>query len=146
MRTAAVSAHRTSQAANASMEATKFTHAKPVPDELPAASPQVMAEVMGAEAALVRCQLVSGTHAISTALFACLRPGDRLLAVAGRCAEQPLRPETSNVLSLSRLLCAGGLGRMVAIALEPAHGLPLCEMMCSFARREPELLFCRQSF
>lgn len=48
-------------------------------------NPQVMAEVMGAEAALVRCQLVSGTHAIATALFACLRPGDRLLAVAGRC-------------------------------------------------------------
>lgn len=47
---------------------------------------QVMAEVMGAEAALVRCQLVSGTHAIATALFACLRPGDRLLAVAGRCS------------------------------------------------------------
>lgn len=45
---------------------------------------QVMAEVMGAEAALVRCQLVSGTHAIATALFACLRPGNRLLVVAGR--------------------------------------------------------------
>jgi cystathionine beta-lyase family protein involved in aluminum resistance len=45
-----------------------------------------MAEVMGAEAALVRSQLVSGTHAISTALAAVLRPGDELLAVAGRCA------------------------------------------------------------
>ena len=49
---------------------------------------------MGAEAALVRCQLVSGTHAISTALFACLRPGDRLVAVAGRHADRPLRPGT----------------------------------------------------
>ncbi len=47
---------------------------------------QVMAEVMGSEAALVRVQLVSGTHAIATALFACLRPGDTLLAVAGRWA------------------------------------------------------------
>ena len=52
---------------------------------------QVIAEVMGAEAALVRCQLVSGTHAISTALFACLRPGDRLLAVAGRWAAIGIR-------------------------------------------------------
>lgn len=43
-----------------------------------------MAEVMGAEAALVRTQLVSGTHAIATALFAVLRPGDELLAVAGK--------------------------------------------------------------
>lgn len=50
---------------------------------------QVMAEVMGAEAALVRIQLVSGTHAISTALFSVLRPGDELLAVAGRCAGRP---------------------------------------------------------
>lgn len=38
---------------------------------------------MGAEAALVRAQFVSGTHAIATALFAVLRPGDELLAVAG---------------------------------------------------------------
>lgn len=45
-----------------------------------------MAEVMGAEAALVRIQLVSGTHAISSALFSVLRPGDELLAVAGRCS------------------------------------------------------------
>ena len=46
---------------------------------------QVMAEVMGAETAIVRSQFVSGTHAIATALFAVLRPGDELLAVAGRC-------------------------------------------------------------
>lgn len=43
-----------------------------------------MAEVMGAEAALVRIQFVSGTHAIATALFSVLRPGDEMLAVAGR--------------------------------------------------------------
>lgn len=33
----------------------------------------VVAEVMGAEAAAVRIQFVSGTHAISSALFGCLR-------------------------------------------------------------------------
>lgn len=44
---------------------------------------QVYAEVMGAEAALVRVQFVSGTHAISTALFGVLRPGDQMLSVAG---------------------------------------------------------------
>lgn len=43
-----------------------------------------MAEVMGAEAAIVRIHFVSGTHAIATALFAVLRPGDELLAVAGK--------------------------------------------------------------
>ena len=44
---------------------------------------QVFAEVMGAEAAAVRIQFVSGTHAIAAALFGVLRPGDELLAVAG---------------------------------------------------------------
>ncbi len=44
---------------------------------------QVFADVMGAEAAAVRVQFVSGTHAITCALFGVLRPGDELLAVAG---------------------------------------------------------------
>lgn len=44
---------------------------------------QVFAEIMGAESAAVRVQFVSGTHAITCALFGCLRPGDELLAVAG---------------------------------------------------------------
>jgi len=44
---------------------------------------QVFARVMGAEAAAVRVQFVSGTHAIACALFGVLRPGDELLAVAG---------------------------------------------------------------
>jgi cystathionine beta-lyase family protein involved in aluminum resistance len=44
---------------------------------------QIFAQIMGAEAALVRVQLVSGTHAIACALFGVLRPGDELLAVAG---------------------------------------------------------------
>ncbi len=44
---------------------------------------QVFAEIMGAEAAAVRVQFVSGTHAIAAALYGVLRPGDELLAVAG---------------------------------------------------------------
>jgi len=44
---------------------------------------QVFAEIMGAEAAAVRVQFVSGTHAIACALYGILRPGDELLAVAG---------------------------------------------------------------
>ncbi|KAG0469886.1 hypothetical protein HPP92_016586 [Vanilla planifolia] len=43
----------------------------------------IFAEVVGAESAIVRSQFFSGTHAISCALFAFLRPGDELLAVAG---------------------------------------------------------------
>ncbi len=44
---------------------------------------EVFAEVMQAEAAAVRVQFVSGTHAISCALFGVLRPGEQMLAVAG---------------------------------------------------------------
>lgn len=45
---------------------------------------KVFAQVMGAEAAAVRVQFVSGTHAIACALFGVLRPGDEMLAVVGR--------------------------------------------------------------
>lgn len=44
---------------------------------------RVFASVMQAEAAAVRVQFVSGTHAIAAALYGVLRPGDELLAVAG---------------------------------------------------------------
>ncbi|SDX77304.1 methionine gamma-lyase family protein [Paenibacillus sp. CF384] len=44
----------------------------------------VYADVMGAEAALVRPHFVSGTHTISCALFGLLRPGDELLYITGK--------------------------------------------------------------
>ena len=44
---------------------------------------KVFAKVMQAESAVVRVQLVSGTHAIACALYGVLRPGDEMLAVAG---------------------------------------------------------------
>ena len=45
---------------------------------------RVFAEIMGAEAAAVRVQFVSGTHAIAAGLFGVLRPGDEMLSVAGQ--------------------------------------------------------------
>jgi cystathionine beta-lyase family protein involved in aluminum resistance len=44
---------------------------------------RVFAQAMGADAAAVRVQFVSGTHAIACALFGILRPGDEMLAVTG---------------------------------------------------------------
>ncbi|MEL7143284.1 MAG: aminotransferase class I/II-fold pyridoxal phosphate-dependent enzyme [Cyanobacteria bacterium J06643_4] len=44
---------------------------------------QVFAQIVEAEAAAVRVQFVSGTHAIACALFGVLRPGDEMLAIAG---------------------------------------------------------------
>lgn len=43
----------------------------------------VFAEITGSEDALVRHNFVSGTHALTTALFGVLRPHDILLSVAG---------------------------------------------------------------
>ncbi|MDR2832857.1 MAG: methionine gamma-lyase family protein [Streptococcaceae bacterium] len=43
----------------------------------------VYAQAFGAEAALVRPQIVSGTHAIATALFGVLKPNDELLYITG---------------------------------------------------------------
>ncbi|MBU9714461.1 aminotransferase class I/II-fold pyridoxal phosphate-dependent enzyme [Evansella tamaricis] len=44
----------------------------------------IYAHVFGGEKAIVRPQIVSGTHAISTALFGLLRPGDELLYISGK--------------------------------------------------------------
>ncbi len=44
----------------------------------------IWAEVFGTEAALVRSQIVSGTHALTVGLFGLLRPGDVMLSVAGK--------------------------------------------------------------
>lgn len=44
---------------------------------------RVFADYFGCESALVRCQFVSGTHALSTAFFGILRPGDTLLSISG---------------------------------------------------------------
>ena len=43
----------------------------------------VVAEIFGAEDALIRHNFVSGTHAITTALFGVLRPGDRIVSLTG---------------------------------------------------------------
>lgn len=45
---------------------------------------RIYAEVFGGEAGLVRPQIISGTHAISIALFGVLRPGDELLYITGK--------------------------------------------------------------
>jgi cystathionine beta-lyase family protein involved in aluminum resistance len=45
---------------------------------------KIYADVFGGEAALVRPQIISGTHAISIALFGVLRPGDELIYITGK--------------------------------------------------------------
>ena len=45
---------------------------------------KVFAEVLGAEDCLVRNQFISGSHALTVALFAFLRPGDTMLSICGK--------------------------------------------------------------
>lgn len=44
---------------------------------------EIYADIFGAEAALVRIGFVNGTHAIASALFGALRPGDTLISAVG---------------------------------------------------------------
>lgn len=44
----------------------------------------VFAEILGGEDALVRPQLISGTHALTVCFFGLLRPGDMLLSINGK--------------------------------------------------------------
>ena len=45
---------------------------------------KIFAEVLGAEDSLVRNQFISGTHALTVALFSMLRPGDTMLSINGK--------------------------------------------------------------
>lgn len=45
---------------------------------------QIYADVFKAESALVRHQIVSGTHALALCMYGVLRPGDELLSIAGK--------------------------------------------------------------
>ncbi|KGR74026.1 methionine gamma-lyase family protein [Ureibacillus sinduriensis] len=45
---------------------------------------RVYADAFGAESAIVRAQIISGTHAITLSLFGVLRPGDELVYITGK--------------------------------------------------------------
>jgi cystathionine beta-lyase family protein involved in aluminum resistance len=109
---------------------------------------RVFARVLQAEAAAVRLQFVSGTHAIAAALFGVLRPGDRLLALTGRpydTLEEVIGIRGSGQGSLAEfgityaeldLLPSGGIDRE---GLEDALALPtrmvLIQRSCGYSWR-----------
>lgn len=45
---------------------------------------RVYADIFKAESSLVRSQFISGTHALTTALFGILRPGDVMMSISGK--------------------------------------------------------------
>lgn len=109
---------------------------------------RVFAQVMGAEAALVRVQLVSGTHAIACALYGVLRPGDELLAVAGNpydTLEEVIGQRGSGQGSLAEfgisyralpLTAAGELDWAgLATAVRPTTRMVLIQRSCGYSWR-----------
>jgi len=109
---------------------------------------RIFAEVMGSEAAAVRVQFVSGTHAIAAALYGVLRPGDEMLAVAGApydTLEEVIGLRGSNQGSLRdfgiayrqlELTEAGAIDwQALATAVRPETRLVLIQRSCGYAWR-----------
>ncbi|KAF5730651.1 hypothetical protein HS088_TW19G00243 [Tripterygium wilfordii] len=111
---------------------------------------QAFAEIFGAEAAIVRSQFFSGTHAITCALFAFLRPGDELLAIAGApydTLEEVIGKRDSHGLGSLRdfgvdyrevpLAEDGGLNwELLKGALRPQTKCALIQRSCGYAWRQ----------
>lgn len=67
---------------------------------------RLFARVFGAESALVRPQIASGTHAISACLFGVLRPGDHVLSASGppyETLQQVIRGPRPTALTAQRI-------------------------------------------
>jgi cystathionine beta-lyase family protein involved in aluminum resistance len=109
---------------------------------------RIFAEVMGSEAAAVRVQFVSGTHAIAAALYGVLRPGDEMLAVAGApydTLEEVIGLRGTNQGSLKdfgityrqlELTAAGAIDwQALATAVRPETRLVLIQRSCGYAWR-----------
>ena len=109
---------------------------------------RVVARLLQAEAAAVRLQFVSGTHAIAAALFGVLRPGDRLLALTGRpyeTLEEVIGIRGSGQGSLAEFgiayaeLALSPAGRVDLAGLEAALAVPtrlvLIQRSCGYSWR-----------
>lgn len=100
---------------------------------------QVYARVFGAEAALVRPQIVSGTHALALCLYGVLRPGDELVTLQGRPYD-----------TLETVI-AGGPGSLTEFGIkytqvEPlSEGIPDQEAALQVIERRPRMLLLQRS-
>lgn len=75
----------------------------------------IYAEVMETEAAMVRSQIVSGTHAISACLAALLQPGQQMISVAGSPYDTLVRVIGKNQAGPGTLIARGIDYREVAL-------------------------------
>ncbi len=100
-------------------------------DAARAAYEELLARIFGCERVLARLSIVSGTHAIITALAACTPPGTTLLSVSGRpydtlrnaiCDAEHALTTTQSMAYREVALCDDGTPDLEAIARELQRG------------------------
>ena len=103
----------------------------------------VLAEAMGAEAALMRHTFTCGTHTLAVALFGLLRPGDTMLCVTGTPYDT-LRP----VIGIK----GGGLGSLKdfgvqyeQVELDGQGRLDLNAMEAAVKKIQPRMVYLQRS-
>jgi cystathionine beta-lyase family protein involved in aluminum resistance len=103
----------------------------------------VFARLYGAEAALVRPQIISGTHALAIALFGVLRPGDLLCSITG--APYDTMEEIIGIRPSAGSLAEFG----ITYAQCDITDLPAClwkeRLQKCFAGRAPKLILVQRS-
>ena len=102
---------------------------------------EVYADLFGCEAALVRLQFVSGTHAIACGLFGNLRPGDELVSVSGEPYDT-LSTVIGQKASTPGSLVDWGVSYR---QLDLADGALDFEGMRSFLRADTKMVFLQRS-
>jgi cystathionine beta-lyase family protein involved in aluminum resistance len=100
----------------------------------------LLARIFGAERALARLSIVSGTHAIVSALAACVPPGKRLVAVAGR----PYDTLRNAIAQAPQSLVEQGI-RYDEIALLPEGALDFARIENALRENDVAALFVQRS-
>ncbi len=102
----------------------------------------IYAFAFGTEAALVRAQIVSGTHAISLALASILKPGDILLSATGRPYDTLAKIIGSTPDEKRSLQGQGIIYREASLTEE---GLPDYERIRELLREKPRMVIIQRS-
>ncbi len=100
----------------------------------------LLARIFGAERALARLSIVSGTHAIVTALAACVPPGSMLLSISGR----PYDTLRNAICDAPHSLVQQGVVYR-EIGLTPAGGIDLEALDEAFAQGGVAAVFLQRS-
>jgi cystathionine beta-lyase family protein involved in aluminum resistance len=100
----------------------------------------LLARIFGAERALARLSIVSGTHAIVTALAACVPPGSTLLSISGR----PYDTLRNAICDAPHSLVSQGVAYR-EIDLTPAGGVDLDALDAALAQTKIAAVFLQRS-